>query len=499
MAARNLYIDFHCHPELKTFLSSNLEKNRKDCWEDVDVTGLTEIADMLIGNPLDSQSSLSQIKDGHISIALAGLYAFEKPMITGEIFELFKNKINLLKISRFIEKMDQRLLRRISSQKTSYFKIFNEVQNHLQKSAGIKPGYKLLNKISEYEPGKLNVILTIEGGHALYDQLGNDEDVETTVLNNLHTLKNSATRYFFLTLTHLVQIPMCTQAYGIKLINDDSFIPIGYGISNLGKKVIANALDNQSGNRILIDVKHMSLKARLQYYDMLQLPEFEGIPVIASHCGVTGVSYREMPVYRYEVENDYVKVWYHKPQGLLNTKFNPWSINLYDEEIPVIINSGGIIGITLDERILGTKQKTPEQTSEYFSKKEFNDYQSAIDHYSNKYMQLHNKAFEEIDNKISLHNDLKHICNNILHIVKTGGEKAWKHICIGSDFDGIINAVECCKNSEKYKKLARNLINWLPKLARADKSTDYYIGNIKDRVNDIMFGNAYRFLEKHFD
>lgn len=37
--------------------------------------------------------------------------------------------------------------------------------------------------------------------------------------------------------------------------------------------------------------------------------------------------------------------------------FNPWSINLMDEDIIEILKSGGILGVSLDVRILGFQSK----------------------------------------------------------------------------------------------------------------------------------------------
>lgn len=502
MPSQEVYIDFHCHPEIKTFLSADKENERADCWFNVDLTGALDVADTFLGNILDSQCSLNQLKKGKISIAIAGLYALEKPMIKGKIFKLFKKVINLLKLSEIKsleDKLNHDLLKRISAPQSSYFEVFKEIRQHLLNAAAINPGFKLLNKISEYDPGKLNLILTIEGGHVLYDTVGKDEDAEPVVLGHLDELKQNG--YFFLTLTHLARIPMCTHAYGMKIIKDSEFIPSGFGITDLGKKVITKALNKKSGNRILIDTRHMSLRARLQYYEMLESPELSGIPIIMSHAGVTGVSHDEMPVYKYKTKGNCVEVTYYRPDGIMNTKFNPWSINLYDEEIHTIIQSKGIIGINLDERIQGTKQRTPKQTREYFSKKEFLVYENTIRQNINKFKKLREKEKKSKEDKalIEPNNDIKHICNNILHIVKTGGEQAWKHMCIGSDFDGLINPVECCRDSTKFKKLHKRLIKWLPKMAKRDRKTEYYINDIEKKVYDIMYGNAYEFLKNNFN
>ena len=96
-----------------------------------------------------------------------------------------------------------------------------------------------------------------------------------------------------------------------------------------------------------------------------------------------------------------------------------------------------------------------------------------------------------------LERGIKHLCNNILHIIQIAGEKGWKHICIGSDFDGFINPVDICKNANQYKTFRAGLEKWLPELA-SKMSVPIKIPEIKQKVDDIMSGNAYRFLKLHF-
>ncbi len=140
----------------------------------------------------------------------------------------------------------------------------------------------------------------------------------------------------------------------------------------LGNEVIKEAL--KEPERILIDIKHMSLEARKQYYEFLKEIIVRRISrYLISHGGVTGVSWDNKPVVCRKKYRDWIKVRYFKPKGLMRTKFNPWSINLYDEEIKKIVDSNGLIGLNLDERILGAKQKRPGERVEYFSPEEFND------------------------------------------------------------------------------------------------------------------------------
>ena len=488
------YIDFHCHPAIKTFLGAYREDERDNCWKTVNVKGPLELLDKLMKGILDSQCSLKQITDGNVCLAIVGLYALERPMVYGEIKQVNRVFIDLLTISNFVNKLDYKLLGSVAFGEKGYFTFLNELKQHLINSKDVGPGFKILSSINDFDINRLNIIFTVEGSHALFHDV--EHYTVQEVLGNLNQLKNEPYRYLFFTLAHVARNPLCNHAYGMKIIKHEKFIPQGDGIEYLGYEVIKRLLDTENNRRIYVDIKHMSLKARKQYYELLK-NEYRDVPVIISHAGVTGVSYTKMPVNKIEEEDNWVEVSYKKPKGLMNTGFNPWSINLYDEEILTIIESNGIIGINLDERILGNKQNKKEDKTEYFSKSEFPYYNAVAD--ENRYGESWlSKVKNLIIRFFTFRKDIKHLANNILHIIKVGGEKAWEHVCIGSDFDGMINPIETCRNARKFKKLERNLVKMLPKMAKSDPDTNYFLDNPTDRVMQLMYGNVKRFLDIYF-
>ena len=112
------------------------------------------------------------------------------------------------------------------------------------------------------------------------------------------------------------------------------------GVNKYGENVITRLLDD-SLRRIQIDLKHSDVPARefiLNQYEKL------GLPPICSHCAVTGISknFSSPVVDEYSLLN-----------SSLARKFYPFSINLYNEEVTQICKAGGIIGIPLEERVLG--------------------------------------------------------------------------------------------------------------------------------------------------
>lgn len=554
---RPRFIDFHTHPDLKTFFSADTEDKRMSCWRRFNVPLLLQVLDEnKFGGILSSQSSLAQLNNRKGTIALAGCMAFEKSMLTGDIFRRNQRFVNLVKIARvlniiyFRRCLDPRLLDRISSPSSSYFNVFNEAQNHLIESKNKRRGYNLLKRISDYDNRKLNIILTIEGGHNLLGQTQGASAVNE-VLDNIDKLKNHPTRrYLFLNPAHLEQNPLCTHAYNMKIISHQNLLPSGKEISPLGREVIKKALSKPG--RILIDVKHMSLKARKEYYRILRtdFPN-ENIPVIASHAAVTGISYQNIEATCLPEGNPaLINVRYKMPPGhIAGTRFNPCSINLYDEEIDIIIRSGGIIGLNFDERLLGIKKRSDPDPTEYFSKTEvscseftvppvgaeaaeeelslleqrIDDLESILENnlesflisvcddpgnfrsyiemwrrIRNSFRELQRLRLREERPLLHFERAINHLCNNILHIALVGGSAAWKHICIGSDFDGLINSLEVGRNARKYKSLSEALKIWLP-ISAGRNAPAYHITDIDSQVDDIMFGNAFRFLQDNFN
>ncbi|MFW5886449.1 MAG: membrane dipeptidase [Bacteroidota bacterium] len=479
------YADFHFHPAFKTFLGSSDEKKRKNCWKRVKLKGLLKGIDITVGNIMRSQASLYQLKMGKVNLAVAAIPVFESPMFRGEIFRINNTVINLVSLAKSVKELDEELFLRIANQQVDLHEMFLSVKRHLMNASKY---FHVPRNYMEIKKKKLNLIPAIEGANVFLSNYNHYTEKE--VLENLDQVKKDDVPYLYLTLCHLSKNPFCTHAFGMKIIKDDELLPIGKGITKLGFKVIKKALDNLGQKPIFIDIKHMSFLSRLEYYHLLK-KDYPNVPIVASHCAVNGVSYKKMPIKRVIHENGNVNVDYFIPRGIAGITFNPWSINLYDEEISIIINSGGIIGLNLDERILGVPVKV---NNEFFSKAEFRKHRRFIQ----KNLHHYKKMDGERNNQVFRNKPIYHLCNNILHMVKVGGERVWDHLVIGSDFDGLIKPIRECKTAADFPRLKRKLIKYLPKLAEKDPGTDYHIGDIKKRVNNIMHDNMVSFLEKYY-
>ncbi len=485
------FFDFHFHPSLKSFLSEDNPASRESCWKTYEQGAVI----------LRSQSSLEQSWKGGVRLGVAALYVLERAFTASFLIE---------HVAPIITPLDRDMLR--LPQDTDNLRRLQAEVAHLKASAQVISGQgmamQIIRKISEYDPKKINLVLAIEGTHCL-------DLFNTRIEDNLRQLKESGERFLYLNLTHLSRFPTCSHAYGIKLVRGhEQFRPAGNGISELGYRIIDIAYDKRIGGYpLFIDIKHMGLESRRQFYAYRKEKGYGDIPIVASHMGCTGISWAPEEIKRYVeekiVQSGTVEVRYRKPQGIggpfrQKTTFNPWSINLYNEEIPIILESGGLIGLNLDKRILGAKKID----GEFFSPESFS---TVFDEPLPRSITLREgdekglyeeQGFESgpYDRDQAL-DHLRHLCNHILHIVEIGGARAWKQICIGSDFDGLIDPVNGCLSHAELPdledKMAITLVQMIKQAKRKKPLLNYGEGNIQARVRDIMFNNGVRFLQKH--
>jgi len=94
----------------------------------------------------------------------------------------------------------------------------------------------------------------------------------------------------------------------------------------------------------------------------------------------------------------------------------------------------------------------------------------------------------------------KFLINNILHILWVGSKhtsiglaKAAKQICIGTDFDGLINAIDCCKTADGLQKLKDDMREELEKGLNKNGFQELKTDKLLD---DIFYNNGKNFMLK---
>lgn len=338
------------------------------------------------------------------------------------------------------------------------------------------PGYsqpvrlKLINDFSEmasltnYE---IAGIITLEGAHAFANYNKEDlfqaesiealdtlsqEALKRSFIENIGEVKQWEFPPFFITFSHHFNNLISGHAKSFK--DATNFITPGFssvfdqspgldkGITPFGKKLITDYLFNKDfhGRRILIDTKHMSLKCRDDYFELVKnYPD--DIPIICSHTAINGISTRAASARR-EDTNKLDKRSY----------VSRWDINLTNEDIRDVFDTDGIIGICMhDGRMPGGKFK--------------------------KLVQQENRAMGSTIRVQRLHTQM--FLTNIFHVVRINLEHiqrrnteqgqtinprdAWKTVGLGTDFDGIIDPFDHFNTSASltaFKARCRDAIRY---------------------------------------
>ena len=511
------FFDFHLHPTLKSMFSEAPEKLSP--WIKIDIR---KIPGMLrwcteFQYILQSQSNLSQLIYNECNVVCMALYAPERAMLDNALIlgqadgslSSYLNKARLKKI--------------INSQLQPYRDVVADDLNTLLNEGlfGVTDReIVLLDDPAKYDPtatNKLFVVFSVEGCHTFTSALRKFDVNE--IINNLDDLR-SKVPLISVNLTHIEQSKLCNHAFGMLFINDDIFRPTGKLISTEGFQIVKHCYQNN----ILIDVKHMSLGARDQLYRVRRSAEFANInqPVVCTHAGFTGISTAEIPDhildYR-QFKKGYVLLKNGKPAKYghsIRPSFNASSINLYDEDIIEILRSGGIIGLSLDKRILGFQESHGNANvnpqfpfePEYISLQE-QAYFFTKDEVGQAFNDGKCIEWTEIEaagavNPLAADYHLRHFMAHIIHLIEVAkrnqydANKALTQICIGSDFDGIINPVWCCDTVDEltyFKDLfERQFPDFVRECANANGVSLPAGFDLKKFSNQLFFENGKNFV-----
>ncbi len=283
----NVNFDLHTHTSLKTMLGGMDNTSRKSCWEMVD----SKFLDLLSGGALGSQSSLKQMKDGNVKIAVTALYSLEQAFA--------KNWLLKTVITRIEKDLNKKYLEAIANDKVSPFKNIQEELVHIRDAAKVISDVKVVSSNDEIEENKINLVLSIEGLHCFqntYNTNDRNKLVKDITVNLKEFINNN--RVLYIGLTHLTQNHICTHTYAMKLLKDKEFLPRGEGLTQEAKNIIDICYSPTGYNNksTLIDIKHMGIVSRIQFYKYRAEKGYTNIPIVASHIAVTGRSFNNIKV-----------------------------------------------------------------------------------------------------------------------------------------------------------------------------------------------------------
>lgn len=316
---------------------------------------------------------------------------------------------------------------------------------------------------------KIAVVLTIEGANVF-----NTEEHIHAIKRNIDIVKAWKEPLFFITFSHHFNNFLAGHARSIpdignKILDQSDGLHVGFNKKGYEVARYLLAIDEDGndkpefGRRILIDVKHLCAAARRDFYETIVLPSLNKtnpIPIVASHVAYSGrKSLIELiDGADFEKSNNYTKRYGHK--------FNNWNINLCDEDVVIIFKSKGLIGINLDQRVLGVSKEDKNESTMHASY----IWQNI------RAMMLAVLNSDEIEDE-----DKKSIVNLF---------------CLGTDFDGFIDPLNSYPTVLQFRDLRKDLIREVEE----DPSVNELLNGCtsEEFVNKICIQNAYDFVRNNF-
>lgn len=484
-------IDLHCHPSIKPYGKSfnrtagenSKDKSRRNSiWYYDPPQGLDKIVQKFTKLTKFSQSNFSALAYGQVRIICASLYSIERGLVSlnhvgsGPAADIIANLVSGIGRKRIDFLQNNTDYFDDVTREYAYYKqlddtVINFRGESPRKYVLVKNYAHLQELMNTNEPNTgietIYVIITLEGAHNLHStrpaQLA-------SVLQNIDQLKSWDHKPFFITFAHHFYNDFCGHAESLAdwiqdwFTNQEPFM--NTGINPMGWSVMEKLMDDTDGGRIHIDIKHMSPLSRKQYIDFLKNEcteeyELKKLPLIVSHGACNGLASMDHPVYTPGLEGTASRMY-------------AGDINFYDNEIVELAKSGGIFGLQLDERRIGSKQ--------YIGQVHINS--------GSKTKRMHSNS--------------KLVWNNIQHIVQLLDQHdlyAWDSIAIGSDNDGIIDPINLFWTSEEMDDLVqyieRHAHNFLSDPASEIKN-DYNRISAAEAVQRIFHSNSMEFFRKYF-
>lgn len=456
--------------------------------------------------PAFTSANLDDLAKGNVRLVFASIcpIQWEFTQLSQAMRLMSFNKSKLNNMIAYYAGANDKKVEAIRLQHLDYFQdVMGELslwyRGNGQQSPNSSYTYHLVRSYAEARevlsrPNTIAVVLNIEGAHALgcgspgAKKLAkeSEEALQQNMLQNIEQLKKQPYPIFSLTFANHYYNQLCGQtrthsgilaaaAHSENEGQEEGITPLGY-------RALEELLSDQNGKRILIDVKHMSLKARMDYYDWLQKKYGNSVPILYSHGAVNGLP-TMADDFKWHEKKERWRFVKDKKKDNKKSYLNQWSVNLYDDEIRLIYKTQGLIGIMLEDiRIAGKEPNKDMKRSLEGSAQQRDEF-------------------------------LKALLANVFHIVHTvGSSSAWDNIAIGSDFDGAISPLPRYEDASRFVELRRDIVEILTRIQNRQlvlnkenylftnqEIVNLYYGYTPQELTDkLMAQNTLRFLEKNF-
>ncbi|MEO6718869.1 MAG: hypothetical protein ABIN67_00845 [Ferruginibacter sp.] len=502
----HFFADLHCHPGIKAYARSfrdnppGIQSPRpghpSSIWRTDSPSLFDKLKNMVVSLTNFIQSDGASLLRGRVAVVCLSFYPQEKG------FFVNKAGSGLLSdtLTKLASEFGQERIDHIQAMDSYWEDLKMETaflldrENARVKVDGKMVTYTIARSYADIEQAQreeelgesmIVFIPTIEGGH-IFDQVmdstvpwdthpkGVADDRMDLLVERVRHLRDSTDgvlRPAFITIAHHFWNGLCGHAPSlgsiIKCIVDQKN-GVGQGLTEAGREVIRELLKERTGPDgvkvppIAVDIKHMSRKSREEYFLLLD-NEFPNrvIPIIASHAGVTGIPAPGLAPQTPAAQ-----------EGLFMTD----DINLFDDEILRIGQTGGLFGIQLDERRIGSVTALRE-------------------------------ARGHIRRRDILYAWAKLVWNQVRHIAELldmNGLYAWDVQALGSDFDGLIDPINgywTARNIDNLDDyLLKHAFNYLKEVKMKcpliqDRNKGISPEEVVDRV---MTSNILSFLSRHY-
>ncbi len=331
-----------------------------------------------------------------------------------------------------------------------------------------------LDMLDDPDNTDILLIMTIEGAHTFTMDEHDRRRPEDEIFARIDHLKQLDSPIFFLTLAHHFDNGICGHAHSmpdVVSVLADQTHRMHEGLEpedELGLRIIRRllSLDEMSKDtgerRILLDCKHMSALTRKEYYSEVLDPanairkkkRQPPLPVIFSHASYSGVRTLDAMIRDADKEDDNWKIGGHYA----------WTLHCSDEDILKVHETHGLFGICFDQRVAGQSNNQhvhPEQ--------------------------LHHLLFRQILGAVDAVMTRDDISTK---------EKAriWDCICLGTDFDGLIDPVSSYPTALSLDDFARDLRRDLSEISQTRMISKIGVDAIVDKI---CWQNAMRLTRTH--
>ena len=441
-----------------------------------------------------NQADPKSLKKGNVGLNFVTLLPVE------EVF--FDTKIvRLLASQGFTVGLKPKWTKRLYKDYPTYRKMLDAELAHLltikkHKNPRMRDHFIFVKKKGDLtNPGKCRIVLNVEGLHAFRDteNYSSPNSLASIARGIDYYKKHSNIPIFSIGLSHFEYNHLVGQPYSIplpgvvrklKAVAPLDVKPGDDTITQEAEKIILQCLDKRpgAGKRILLDIKHASPKTREAYYALIKCAYRKNkIPIICSHSAVSGIK----TLAEAKVSSDANDAWKAAFKKYGQRMFNPWPINLCDEDIKTIMASKGMIGIELDQRVLGDMRGIASGGKPYYVK------------------DVEDKLAKTTNLSPAKYRHTVMFMDNLLHIIKVAGKKeAWSHVCLGSDFDGLIDPVDACPTATYLRRFENDCKVVARKYYGYGKGgvIDHLLSglSIEQALKKLFHQNLMQFTRKHF-